>query len=93
MCIRDSLHASHAASSAQRYKIAGYAALVVQAGTATSTRKRGEENSFNVIRVDTGRLTVERYSWQEALASFELASSEVFCRNGEVWESTRPAAA
>jgi len=87
------LHSSHATSSSQRYKIAGYAALVVQAGTATSTRKRGEENSFNAIRVEPGRLTVERYSWQEALATFELAGSEVFCRNGDVWESTRPAAA
>jgi 3',5'-cyclic AMP phosphodiesterase CpdA len=87
------LHSSHAGNSSQRYKIAGYAALVVQAGTATSTRKRGEENSFNAIRVEPDRLTVERYSWQEPLGSFELASTEVFCRNGDVWESTRPAAA
>jgi 3',5'-cyclic AMP phosphodiesterase CpdA len=86
------LHSSHAGNSAHRYKIPGYAALVVQAGTATSTRKRGEENSFNAIRVEPGRLTVERYSWQEGPASFELASSEVFCRKGDVWESTRPAA-
>ncbi|MYN10933.1 metallophosphoesterase family protein [Pseudoduganella aquatica] len=80
------LHASHAGNSAQRYKIAGYAALVVQAGTATSTRKRGEENSFNAIGVEAGQLTVERYSWISALASFELASTEVFRRSGDVWE-------
>lgn len=83
------LHSSHAANSAQRYKIGGYAALVVQAGTATSTRKRGEENSFNAIRIEPGKLTVERYSWQETVSSFELASTEEFIRSGEVWESTR----
>src|ERR1039457_5835017 len=41
------LHASHAGNTSARYKIAGYSALVVQAGTATSTRGRGESNSFN----------------------------------------------
>ena len=87
------LHSSHAGNSSQRYKIGGYAALVVQAGTATSTRKRGEDNSFNAIRVERGRLTVERYAWQDGPASFELVSTEVFCRNGDVWESTRPGAA
>lgn len=83
------LHASHAGNSAHRYKIAGYAALVVQAGTATSTRKRGEDNSFNAIRIEKDQLTVERHGWQEAGASFELVSTEVFRRNGDVWESTR----
>ncbi|HAV35043.1 MAG TPA: metallophosphatase, partial [Massilia sp.] len=36
------MHVSHAASTAMRYQIDAYAALVVQAGTATSTRGRGE---------------------------------------------------
>lgn len=83
------LHSSHAGNSAQRHKIDGYAALVVQAGTATSTRGRGESNSFNVIRVEPQQLTVERYSWDDSSRAFELVSMEVFRRRGEVWESTR----
>jgi 3',5'-cyclic AMP phosphodiesterase CpdA len=81
------LHSSHAGNSARRYQIEGYAALVVQAGTATSTRQRGEENSFNAICVEPERLKVERYSWQDASASFELANAEVFHRRGNTWAS------
>jgi 3',5'-cyclic AMP phosphodiesterase CpdA len=79
------LHASHAGNSAQRYKISGYAALVVQAGTATSTRGRGESNSFNVLRIDTDMVQVERYSWIEGTASFEPVHTERFRRSGDTW--------
>jgi 3',5'-cyclic AMP phosphodiesterase CpdA len=79
------LHSSHAGNSAQRYKISGYAALVVQAGTATSTRGRGESNSFNVLRVQPDDVQVERYSWIEGTASFEPVHTEYFRRSGDVW--------
>nr|WP_315260471.1 metallophosphoesterase [uncultured Duganella sp.] len=79
------LHASHAGNSAGRYKIAGYAALVVQAGTATSTRGRGESNSFNVLRIEPDDVQVDRYSWIEGTASFEPVHTECFRRSGDVW--------
>ncbi|MBV7536476.1 metallophosphoesterase [Duganella sp. sic0402] len=79
------LHSSHAGNSAGRYKIAGYAALVVQAGTATSTRGRGESNSFNVLRIDPDDIQVDRYSWVEGTGSFELSHTEYFRRSGDVW--------
>ena len=84
------LHASHAGNTAARYKIDGYAALMVQAGTATSTRGRGEANSFNVLRVETDQIKVERYSWQDGDAAFGKVSTESFQRSGGVWNSTRP---
>lgn len=83
------LHASHAGDSSARYKIDGYAALVVQAGTATSTRGRGEANSFNAIRVEAERIAVDRYSWDDAAADFLLARSECFERVGDVWSLRR----
>jgi len=36
-------------------------ALVIEAGTATSRRTRGEPNAFNVLTVNSGRVRVEHY--------------------------------
>jgi 3',5'-cyclic AMP phosphodiesterase CpdA len=79
------VHASHAGSTAERYKIGEYAALVVQAGTATSTRGRGEVNSFNVVRIEPQRIDVDRYGWDVVRSSFSLVSTEKFLRSGKVW--------
>lgn len=79
------LHTSHADSTAERYPISEYAALVIQAGTATSTRGRGEVNSFNVIRVDSVRVEVDRYGWDVVSQSFSLMNTEAFLRSGDVW--------
>ncbi len=78
-------HTSQAGETSARYEIAGYAALVVQAGTATSTRGRGEQNSFNVLRVEHDRVVVERRVWQVDAGAFALAGSECFTRNGARW--------
>ena len=56
------LHVSHIGRTAERYQIEGHSALVVQAGTM-STRQRGEANSFNVLRLNSLRITVERRTW------------------------------
>ena len=79
------LHASHAGTTDARYPIDGYAALVVQAGTATSTRGRGEANSFNVLRIDFAEIVSERYAWQASSNQFKLFSSKKFVRSGERW--------
>ncbi|MET3131587.1 3',5'-cyclic AMP phosphodiesterase CpdA [Oxalobacteraceae bacterium GrIS 1.11] len=79
------LHASHAGNTAARYEIDGYAALMVQAGTATSTRGRGEANCFNLLRLEAGRIEVVRYGW--CGAAFEALGSESFERRGGIWSA------
>ena len=79
------LHASHAGSTAERYPLADFAALVVQAGTATSTRGRGETNSFNVLRVQSSIVEVDRYGWDLVGQRFQLVSTDKFMRSGNVW--------
>jgi 3',5'-cyclic AMP phosphodiesterase CpdA len=78
-------HLSEAGSTSVRHPIAGYSALVVQAGTATSTRGRGEENSFNVLRVRDDQVVIERMSWREDAKAFALHGSERFTRDGARW--------
>jgi 3',5'-cyclic AMP phosphodiesterase CpdA len=79
------VHMSHTGDTTARYKIGGYAALIVQAGTTTSTRGRGETNSFNALRVTQDAVTVERYSWEDAARDFALSTSETFSRSERGW--------
>lgn len=79
------LHVSHTTHSATRYQIKGHSALVVQAGTATSTRGRGEENSFNVVRVDRPHIAVERFEWQQSRGKFSLLTTERFRHTTDGW--------
>ena len=81
------LHTSHVGSTSERYQMSEYAALVVQAGTATSTRARGEVNSFNVVRVEHERIEVDRYGWDDVGKAFSLLKTEPFLRRGSVWSA------
>ncbi|HVF49941.1 MAG TPA: metallophosphoesterase family protein [Pyrinomonadaceae bacterium] len=79
------LHVSHTGHTAKRYQISGHSALVVQAGTATSTRGRGEANSFNVLRVKHPHISVERQAWQPEAARFAPATNETFRHTPDGW--------
>jgi 3',5'-cyclic AMP phosphodiesterase CpdA len=79
------LHLGYTAHTAARYNIAGHSALVVQAGTATSTRGRGEANSFNIIRIKAQEIVVERVNWNSAADMFRTAALEHFRRTEGVW--------
>ena len=83
------LHRSHSGNTT-RYNIDNYAALVVQAGTASSTRGRGEANAFNVIRIARPRatrpqITVEAWHWQPPQQAFALERGDTFRRGASGW--------
>jgi hypothetical protein len=82
------LHVSHSADTGARYALAGYEALVVSAGTATSTRGRGEANSFNVLKLEKGRIEVQRWEWRPAPGRFDLANRQFFVRHERGWETS-----
>jgi 3',5'-cyclic AMP phosphodiesterase CpdA len=79
------MHTSMASSTAKRYPIEGYDALVVQAGTATSTRGRGEVNSFNVLRLQRDRVEIERHGWGEEHLEYRAVERFAYARTGDAW--------
>src|SRR5687767_14658897 len=63
------LHLSHASHSAERYRIEGHSALIVQAGTV-SLRGRGQQPSFNVLRIHRPEISLHRMAWDAAGGGF-----------------------
>jgi predicted phosphodiesterase len=87
------LHASHTELSAEQYKHEGHSALLVQAGTATSSRTRGEENSFNILRIDNPAVGIDRLTWDEARNGFVVAKTDNFTLTGDGWRRAETSAA
>jgi 3',5'-cyclic AMP phosphodiesterase CpdA len=80
------LHVSHVGGTAERYRIAGHSAVVVQAGTL-STRERGEPTSFNVVHIARPEMTIERHTWDDAQGVFRAAWSGRFRHSADGWAS------
>ncbi|HUQ28351.1 MAG TPA: hypothetical protein VM051_07145, partial [Usitatibacter sp.] len=68
---------------------AGHAALIVQAGTATSTRARGETNTFNCLRLQSEEVVIERWQWNSHSKVFELGPVERFVHAADGWHRPR----
>jgi 3',5'-cyclic AMP phosphodiesterase CpdA len=75
------LHATNATSSYERYRIHGHAALVIHAGTATSSRTRREDNAFNVLRIERAKIAVEHAAWRDG--GFVIAKTSRFARDAK----------
>jgi 3',5'-cyclic AMP phosphodiesterase CpdA len=56
------LHRSSSAVTATVHPPSHRSAVLVQAGTSTSTRLRGESNTFNLLQIESGRVAVTRYT-------------------------------
>jgi hypothetical protein len=79
------LHASHAVGSNPVYATSGPAAILVQAGTAASTRTRGEPNSWNLIRAEQSLVTIEHWAWQHSMQDFRSSGIVRFHRTSKGW--------
>jgi len=79
------VHRSYLGHTAARYHLDGYSALIIQAGTATSTRGRGEANAFNVLRIARPHLTVEHWLWQPSRSAFAPLAPQRFQHTPQGW--------
>jgi 3',5'-cyclic AMP phosphodiesterase CpdA len=84
-------HRSFSTSAREMVDKAG-PALVIQAGTATSTRLRGDEKqSFNWMVVENGCVQLTVFSYGEN--GFQPGQPAAYAYHGETWHSARPGAA
>ena len=85
MLLAGHMHASKAVTTANTYKVGRYAALALQAGTATSTRCRGESNAFNSLRGATDRVEVDRIRWFPENGMFTTTGMQAFTETPDGW--------
>ncbi len=78
------LHISHIGHSAERYRIEGHSALLVQAGTV-SMRGRGEQPSFNLLRVARPSIAISRLAWDSSTAAFLETAASRFRHSPAGW--------
>ena len=80
------LHVSSISETASRYKLeSGHNALVIQARTATSTRGRGEPNSFNLIEFEQPDLYIKRLECESAQTGFTTAQIKQYLQYEKGW--------
>jgi hypothetical protein len=60
---------------------------VIHAGTAISTRQRGEGNPFNVLRVEAETSTLVRFDWNSGRGAFLQQPEERYGRGARGWEA------
>ena len=85
MVLSGHLHGSLTSDSVVRYGNQQRQTLLVQAGTATSTRRRGEENCFNIIALQHPLVTISRMAWDMTAQCFKPAGLDAFRRSGDAW--------
>jgi 3',5'-cyclic AMP phosphodiesterase CpdA len=81
------LHVTFAGPTAKRYNVGGRSAIIVEAGTATSTRVRGEPNAFNLLRIERHAITVEHRVWDATMRTFTNGEIQRFAHTEGGWTS------
>lgn len=85
MIMSGHLHLPYLPKSVERLRIGGHSALLVQAGTAVSTRSRGQVNSFNSVQTEQAHITVTQHCWMPEKRAFEPSTVAVYRRVQSGW--------
>src|SRR5688500_18798050 len=85
MLLAGHLHLAYHDDLRSHYKSAKRSILSVQAGTATSTRRRGEPNAYNWITVSPGLCTVAVRAWNAKNKCFEESLITRYHRVDKQW--------
>jgi 3',5'-cyclic AMP phosphodiesterase CpdA len=91
MILSGHLHMSGIGETTKRYRLPGRAVLLIRAGTATSTRQRGEVNAFNVVCIAGLELAVHCMVWRPDDMRFVASGTERLRRTDMGWSRLAPA--
>jgi len=77
------LHMGYSGDTRTHFEAAKRSILSIQAGTATSTRRRSEPNAYNRITIEDGRVTVDVREWRGS--AFVSRIARTFLRSADGW--------
>jgi 3',5'-cyclic AMP phosphodiesterase CpdA len=81
------LHVPQLTAPAERLRVGGHTAILVQAGSAISTRHRGEGNSYNVIEASKDSIVVHQRAWSAGEQDFSEVRTVAYHRSPTGWQS------
>lgn len=87
MLLAGHLHAAYSDDVRGHHEAVKRSILSVQAGTATSTRRRNEPNVYNRITIDGHRVTIEVRVWNGG--AFATGTVREFVKTDDQWMSTK----
>jgi 3',5'-cyclic AMP phosphodiesterase CpdA len=79
------LHISYAGFSGERYPHVGRNMLMIMCGTSASDRGRGEPNSYNLLEIDKGTVTLKRKWWDDEAHEFYIECEQAYEKRGVDW--------
>jgi 3',5'-cyclic AMP phosphodiesterase CpdA len=83
------LHTMHSVCTALQEGDIQWSVLLSQAGTAISTRLRGQAASFNVLRIRQQLIEIEPYLWDVGQSKFLPHPTKIFTRAVGGWTSAQ----
>jgi 3',5'-cyclic AMP phosphodiesterase CpdA len=84
MCLAGHLHMGYSGDVRTHHEAVKRSIISVQAGTATSTRRRNEPNAYNVITINPDRVTIQVRTWDAG--KFADGAKTHFARLDGVWQ-------
>lgn len=78
-------HVGGSGDTSRSYDIENFAAIAVQAGTTTSSRRRDEPNSFNLIYIDRTAIEIEHFRLRDDERAFVAEFRERYHRTAGGW--------
>jgi 3',5'-cyclic AMP phosphodiesterase CpdA len=84
LCLAGHLHMGYSGDVRTHHEAVKRSILSVQAGTATSTRRRGEPNAYNFITINPDQVTIQVRAWDGK--GFVDALRTHFARLEGVWQ-------